>query len=67
MFVALWRSRFLMFDKHEGRVFGWAARRLVQCGLWAEARRARAAQRRGELSAEELEGRINAYREVAAL
>jgi hypothetical protein len=32
-----------------------------------EGRRARAARERGELSEEELEGRLAAYREVAAL
>lgn len=67
MFVALWRSRFLMYDRHESASFRWAARRLVRLGLWAEARRARAAHRRGEITAEQLEGRMTAYREVAAL
>jgi N-acetylglucosaminyl-diphospho-decaprenol L-rhamnosyltransferase len=67
MFVALWRSRFLMFDKYEGAAFRWAVRRLVRLGLWAEARRARAAQRRGEMTGEALAGRLAAYREVAAL
>jgi N-acetylglucosaminyl-diphospho-decaprenol L-rhamnosyltransferase len=67
MFVALWRSRFLMFEKHEGSAFRCAARWLVRLGLWAEARRARAAYRRGESSPGELQGRLEAYREVAAL
>jgi len=47
MFVALWRSRFLMFDKHESAAWRWAARRLVRLGLWAERRRATAPCRRG--------------------
>jgi hypothetical protein len=67
MFVALWFSRFLMFKKHKSAVFCWAARRLVRLGLRAEARRARAARRRGEITAGELEGRLAAYREVAVL
>jgi GT2 family glycosyltransferase len=67
MFVALWRSRFLMFDKHEGPARRWTTRRLVQMGLWAERRRARAARRRGEMTREELEGRLSAYQEVASL
>ncbi len=67
MFVALWRSRFLMFQKHNGAAFRWAARRLVRLGLWAEARRARAAYRRGEIGDEALARRLKAYREVAAL
>jgi N-acetylglucosaminyl-diphospho-decaprenol L-rhamnosyltransferase len=67
MFVALWKSRFLMFERHEGDVYRRALRGLVRCGLWLEGRRARAAHQRGELSAVELEGRLAAYREVAAL
>jgi N-acetylglucosaminyl-diphospho-decaprenol L-rhamnosyltransferase len=67
MFVALWRSRFLLFRKHRGTVFRRAAQLLVHLGLWAEARRAKAAYGRGEISASELQGRLAAYREVAAL
>jgi GT2 family glycosyltransferase len=67
MFVALWRSRFLMFDKHEGATFCWAARRLVGLGLAAQAHRARAAYRRGEITAPVLEARLATFREVAAL
>jgi N-acetylglucosaminyl-diphospho-decaprenol L-rhamnosyltransferase len=67
MFVALWRSRFRMFDKYENAAFRWAVRCLVRLGLWAKARQARAARRRGELAPEELAGRLAAYREVAAL
>ena len=67
MFVALWRSRFLMYEKHESSVFRWAARKLVSLGLWAQARRDRTALRRGDLSAEEFQGRLAAYREVAGL
>jgi hypothetical protein len=67
MFVALWQSRFLMFEKHEPPAFRWAARWLVALGLRWEAQRARSAYRRGEISARDLEGRLTAYREVAAL
>jgi len=67
MFVALWRSRTLMFHKHESRAFCWAARRLVRLGLWAQARRDRASHRRGEIDDTQLESRLAAYREVAAL
>jgi hypothetical protein len=67
MFVALWRSRFLMFEKHENAAFRRAARWLVRLGLGAEARRARAACKRGEISATELERRLAAFREVSAL
>ena len=67
MFVALWRSRFLMFEAHEGGVFRWWARRLVHLGLRAEARRARAACRHGEIDTDQLEQRLAAFREVAKL
>jgi hypothetical protein len=67
MFVALWRSRYLMFEKHESVAFGQAARLLVRCGLRAEARRARAACRLGRLSPAELEQRLSTFAEVAAL
>jgi GT2 family glycosyltransferase len=67
MFVALWQSRFLMFEKHESALFRWAARRLVGLGLRAEARRARLALRRGEITAADLNGRLAAYEQVATL
>jgi N-acetylglucosaminyl-diphospho-decaprenol L-rhamnosyltransferase len=67
MFVALWRSRFIMFREHRGAAFCRAARWLVHLGLWAETRRAKAACGRGEISAQELQGRLAAYREVASL
>ncbi len=67
MFVALWRSRFLMFENHESAAFRWSARRLVDLGLQAEARRVKAAHRRGEIDAGQLEQRLAAFREVASL
>jgi N-acetylglucosaminyl-diphospho-decaprenol L-rhamnosyltransferase len=67
MFVALWRSRYLMFDKHRTALFRWAARRLVQVGLWAESRRARQAYRRDEIAAADLAKLLAAHREVGAL
>jgi N-acetylglucosaminyl-diphospho-decaprenol L-rhamnosyltransferase len=65
MFVALWHSRFLMYNKHESVAFRWAARRLVRLGLWAEGRRARRAHRHGEIDATQLQGLLAAYQEVA--
>jgi len=56
-----------MFEKHETATFRWAARPLVAFGLRWEAWRARAAYRRGEISSDDLEGRLAANREVAAL
>ncbi|UCC87232.1 MAG: glycosyltransferase family 2 protein [Anaerolineales bacterium] len=59
MFVALWRSRFRLFDKHYGLVFNQAARLLVRLGLRAEMRRARQSQ-----SQDSLEQRLSAYHQV---
>jgi hypothetical protein len=67
MFVALWRSRYLMFEKHRGILFRWLLRRLVRLGLWAEARRTRTAYGRGEISSQEMQGRLDAFQEVASL
>jgi GT2 family glycosyltransferase len=67
MFVALWCSRFRLFSKHYSGAFRWAARWLVRLGLWAEARRAQAAHRRGELSAEATSGWLSAVRQAARL
>ncbi len=59
MFVALWRSRFRLFDKHYGWMFNQAARLLVRLGLWAEMRRACRSH-----TGEALEQRLFAYRQV---
>jgi GT2 family glycosyltransferase len=59
MFIALWRSRFRLFEKHYGALFNWTARRLVRLGVAAESRRARHNE-----SGEVLKRRLSAYREV---
>ena len=64
MFAALWRSRYLLFEKHYGRFYQWAVRRIVRLGLRAEMRRALAAYERSEISEAELESCLAAYRTV---
>jgi len=64
MFVALWKSRYQLFEKHYSRLFQWMARRIVRLGLWAEVRRAPAAAQRGEITESELTSRLTAYRQV---
>jgi N-acetylglucosaminyl-diphospho-decaprenol L-rhamnosyltransferase len=64
MFVALWRSRYQLFEKHYSRLFQWAARRIVRLGLGAQVRRARAAARREEITESELTSRLRAYQQV---
>jgi hypothetical protein len=67
MFVALWRSRYLLFEKHYGQFYQWAVRRIVRLGLRAEMRRALAAHERGEINEAELENCLAAYRTVAEM
>jgi len=67
MFVALWRSRYLLFEKHYSRFYQWAVRRIVRLGLRAERRRALAAYERGEISKAELESCLAAYRTVVEM
>jgi len=67
MFVALWRSRYLLFEKHYSRLYQWAGRRSVRLGWRAERRRALTAYERGEISKAELESCLAAYRTVAEM
>jgi GT2 family glycosyltransferase len=62
MFIALWRSRFRLFEKHYGSFYNYTARLLVQLGLEVESRRARQSE-----SGEALEKRLSAYREVGKM
>jgi hypothetical protein len=64
MFVALWRSRFRLFDKHYGRCYRMAARLMVRAVMRRETRRAQQAQFAGELSPDEAHARLDAYRQV---
>ena len=60
MFVALWRSRYLLFEKHYSLAFRQAARLIVHLGLWREMRRTR----KMALDAAERETRRRAYETV---
>jgi len=64
MFAALWKSRYLLFEKHYSHFYQWAVRRIVWLGLRAEKRRALAAHERGEISEGELESCLAAYQAV---
>jgi N-acetylglucosaminyl-diphospho-decaprenol L-rhamnosyltransferase len=59
MFVALWRSRFRLFEKHYGLAFNLAARWLVRLGLRVARRRAARSQ-----AGEAVERRLAAYDQV---
>lgn len=67
MFVTLHRSRLRLYRKHYGWLFRTMAKVITWLGLWAEERRARRAGQRGELSAEELVGRLRAIAEARGL
>ena len=55
MFVALWKSRFLLFEKHYSPTFRRVARLVVSLGMKRKIRRARSAVARGEIDRNELE------------
>ncbi len=64
MFVVLWRSRYRLFRKHYGSLYRGLVRWIVRAGLALEKRRVGRRLRRGELSAQEAEVRLAAYRQV---
>ena len=67
MFVALWRSRYLLFAKHNGRLYRRAVRLVVAAGLAREAARVRRDLRQGRLDPAAAERRLSALREVRKL
>jgi GT2 family glycosyltransferase len=66
MVVALWRSRFLLFERFYSRGFRWAVRRVVRAGMQTRIDQARSALERGELRAEDAAALVDAYRTVIA-
>lgn len=66
-FVALWRSRLRLYDKHYPPVRRYLARLLVRLGIRWKMREARVARRRGHIDAAELTARLEACQSVLAL
>lgn len=66
-FLNLWRSRKRLYDRFYPPAQRRLAGAIVRLGMWAEARRARAAAARGEIPAAECEARVAAARAVQAL
>lgn len=64
MFVALWRSRYRLFEKHYSHLYQRAVRIIVRVGLRRDAGRTRRALRRGDIDPNEAERRLAAYRLV---
>jgi N-acetylglucosaminyl-diphospho-decaprenol L-rhamnosyltransferase len=67
MFVALWRSRYQLFARHNGRLYRRAVRAIAAAGLSREAARVRRLAQEGALDPEEAGRRLKAYAEVRAL
>ncbi|MGQ9682987.1 MAG: glycosyltransferase family 2 protein [Anaerolineae bacterium] len=67
MFVALWRSRYRLFAKHEGRLYRFLVARIVAAGLAQEERRLRQAVEAGRLEPEAAVRRLAAFAEVRRL
>jgi N-acetylglucosaminyl-diphospho-decaprenol L-rhamnosyltransferase len=59
MFVALWRSRFRLFEKHYSPLFRWAVRQLVAVGARRDIARARR-----QMAGEELERFVAAHQAI---
>jgi GT2 family glycosyltransferase len=66
-FLNLWQSRKRLYDRFYGPSQRVLAGGIVRLGMWAEARRARAAAAQGAISAAELAARMAATRAVRAL
>jgi len=67
MFIALWRSRFRLFDKHYGRAYNWAVRRIVRLGLSRAVLAIKRQADAGLVSEEERQARLSAYLRVREL
>lgn len=67
MIVALWRSRYVLFDKHYSALYRLLVRRIIRAGMRAEIRRAQEACRRGEMEEPEARALVDAYRQVIEL
>lgn len=64
MFVALWKSRFRLFEKHYSRLYQHLVRCIVHAGLRRDVRRVQNSLLAGEMTASEAESRIYAYHQV---
>ena len=66
-FIALWRSRLRLYDKHYPEWKRLLAHKLVRAGMRRSIHQARTARRRGEISADELTARLDTYQTVLTL
>jgi hypothetical protein len=66
-YVEKWRSRRRFYARYYPAWWQATNRLIIRVGLWAEERRARLAHQRGEISPDELAGRVAAYERVAEI
>jgi N-acetylglucosaminyl-diphospho-decaprenol L-rhamnosyltransferase len=64
MFVALWRSRYRLFDRYYGRAHNWAVRMIVRAGLAKRAQQTRIALSEQRIGLDVAERQMAAYRAV---
>lgn len=67
MLVALWRSRFHLFEKHYSPIFRRLARWLVALGVARQVHNAKRAGAKGEMDRNELDDYISAHRSILEL
>ena len=67
MFVALWRSRFRLYEKHQGARYTAWVRRWVRMLLRLDGARIRRRLARGEIAEDEARALLSGYARVAAL
>jgi N-acetylglucosaminyl-diphospho-decaprenol L-rhamnosyltransferase len=66
-YVEKWRSRFLFYERYYPAWWRTVNRQIIRAGLWAEARRARTAERRGKIASSQLAQRLEVFHQVALL
>jgi len=64
MFVALWRSRFRLFEKHYSGLYRRLVRIIVRAGLRRDIRRVQRSLLAAEITSDEAKSRIDAYQQV---
>ena len=64
MFVALWRSRFMLFERYYSPAYRFLARRIVRAGMHRDAQRVRRRLALGEIGDEEARRRLDAMQRV---
>jgi GT2 family glycosyltransferase len=64
MIVSLWRSRYILFEKHYSPLFRWLARRVIRAGMRSRIRRTQGSLAGGHLDPVAARALIDAYWQV---